>query len=31
MTEDEARLAGDPYGREVQVYDQLRGSLRELP
>ena len=31
MTEEEARLAGDPYGREVQVYDQLRGSLRELP
>jgi len=31
MTEEEARLAGDPYGREVQVYDQLIDSLRELP
>jgi predicted nucleotidyltransferase component of viral defense system len=31
MTEEEARLAGDPYGREVQVYNQLINSLRELP
>ena len=31
MTEEEARLAGDPYGREVQVYNQLTNRLRELP
>ena len=31
MTEEESRLAGDPYGREVQVYNQLINSLRELP
>jgi hypothetical protein len=31
MTEEEARLASDPYGRELQVYDQLIDSLRELP
>ena len=27
MTEGEARLAADPYGRETQVYDQLANSL----
>jgi len=31
MTEEEARLAGDPYGREVQAYNQLLNNLRELP
>ena len=31
MTEEEARLASDPYGREVQVYNQLLNNLRELP
>jgi predicted nucleotidyltransferase component of viral defense system len=31
MSEEEARLASDPYGREVQVYNQLLDKLRELP
>jgi predicted nucleotidyltransferase component of viral defense system len=31
MTEDEARLASDPYGRELQIYNQLIDSLRESP
>ena len=31
MTEEEARLAADPYGREVQVYSQLVNSLNRLP
>ncbi len=31
MTEEEAQLAADPYGRETQVYDQLVNGLRELP
>jgi len=30
MTEAEARLAGDPYGREVQIYNQLLDNLRGL-
>lgn len=30
MTEQEAQLAADPYGREVQVYSQLVSSLSEL-
>ena len=30
MTEQEAQLAADPYGREVQVYSQLVTSLSEL-
>lgn len=31
MTEEEARLAADPYGREAQVYNQLVDSLNRLP
>ena len=30
MTEQEAQLAADPYGREMQVYSQLVTSLSEL-
>lgn len=30
VTEEEGRLAGDPYGREMQVYSQLVNSLRKL-
>jgi hypothetical protein len=30
MTEKEAQLAADPYGREVQVYNQLVDSLSKL-
>jgi predicted nucleotidyltransferase component of viral defense system len=30
MTEEETRLAGDPYGRELQVYDELIDSLCQL-
>ncbi len=30
MTEEEARLAADPYGREMQVYGQLVNGLRKL-
>jgi predicted nucleotidyltransferase component of viral defense system len=30
MTEEEAQLAADPYGREMQVYGQLVNGLREL-
>ncbi len=30
MTEEETRLASDPYGREIQVYSQLVNSLSEL-
>jgi hypothetical protein len=29
LTEGEARLAADPYGREHRVYRQLVSSLRE--
>ena len=31
MTEEEARLAADPYGREVRVCNQLVNSLNKLP
>jgi len=30
MTEQEARLAADPCGREMQIYSQLVTSLSEL-
>ncbi|RLC70913.1 MAG: hypothetical protein DRI81_18460, partial [Chloroflexi bacterium] len=31
MTEEEAQLAADPYGREMQVYGQLVNGLDKLP